>query len=352
VNAAEVVQAFLASGRTAAEVASQYGLDEQTVRDWIREASDEAVQVGPINPERSRNRGLEAAARAEAAEAAARAEAAEALARAEAAEAKAVKAARALAREKKKAADAMARAEAAAATTVARAERLAGEARELAEAEVAARLKAEASAQLQIAAVYAEAVEAMVRAEVSASEAKARAETAARDEIAAVREEAAATSAAAVEAITRAEVLAAERIAEAEAVAARALALAEAASDRFDTASAEAAASNSSRAFRAPSTTNVTAGASDQAETEEEAAARAEIAALLSRLQPAEVWVQMVGRTLAEARRGALEQLGVDESEAEIEVLDQGSRWLPGRVRVRARIRVPQSPREVLVRPV
>ena len=389
VNPAEVVEAFLASGRTVAEVAGRYGLDEQTVRDWIRQASDEAVQASPMKPGESRSRRQAApdpavvadirgpdteSALFEALEAVARADASEGEARvqASAAEAKAAKAARALAREKKKAADALARAEvageaeaavraeitavyaaaveamvraevaaeeavveaeraamtkvaqaeAAAAEAVARAERSAAEARERAEAAVAARLEAEAGARMQIAAVYAEAVEAVVRAEVSAAERKAKAE-------AATREETAAAYAAAVEAIIRAEVLAVERVDEAEAVAVGAVALAETASARLD----------SVRAL-GPTATG------------DEAAARAEIAALVSRLQPVEVWVQMVGRTVAEARRGALEQLGVDESEAEFEVLDHGSRWLPGRVRVRARIRVPQSAPNASVRPV
>jgi hypothetical protein len=73
---------------------------------------------------------------------------------------------------------------------------------------------------------------------------------------------------------------------------------------------------------------------------EAEAAARAEIAQLVSRLAPVEVWVHMMARTVAEAREAALSHLGVDEAEAEIEVLSKGSRLLPDRARVRARIRV------------
>ena len=76
---------------------------------------------------------------------------------------------------------------------------------------------------------------------------------------------------------------------------------------------------------------------------EAEAAARAEIAQLVSRLEPVELWVQVIGRTLEEARQSALEQLGVDAADAEIEVLAKGSRWLPGGVRIRARIRVTES---------
>jgi hypothetical protein len=79
------------------------------------------------------------------------------------------------------------------------------------------------------------------------------------------------------------------------------------------------------------------------APVEAEAAARAEIAQLVSRLSPVEVWVQMVGRTVAEARDAALSHLGVGEAQAEIEVLSKGSLLLPGRARVRARIRMAEA---------
>ncbi|MEW6471672.1 MAG: Jag N-terminal domain-containing protein [Actinomycetota bacterium] len=221
--------AFLTSGKTVAEVAREYGLAEPTVREWLRHASEEAVQVGsaPAAPTADESADREAEARTRAEIESALAEAAEAV----------------------------------------------------------------ASARAQIAAVYAEAVEAIVRAEVLAAEKVAQAEAAA-----------------------------AERVAQAEAAAASAMARAEAA------------------AARAVSDV----GDAVEMETEDEAAARAEIAALLRRLEPVEVWVQAIGRTLAEARQAALDQLGVDESEAEFEVLEKGSRWLPGRVRVRARIRVPE----------
>jgi hypothetical protein len=353
VNPAEVVEAFLASGRTVAEVAGRYGLDEQTVRDWIRQASDEAVHASAMKPKASRSRRQAAPDPAvvadipgpetesplfEALEAVARAEASEGEARvqASAAEAKAAKAARALAREKKKAADAMARAEVAGeAEAAVRAEITAVYAaavEAMVRAEVAAEeavVDAERAAATKVAQAEAAAATAVARAERSAAEARALAEAEVARAEAAIREEVAAAYAAAVEAIIRAEVLAAERVDEAEAVAVGAVALAEAASARLD----------SVRAL-------------DPMATGDEAAARAEIAALVSRLQPVEVWVQMVGRTVQEARRGALDQLGVDESEAEFEVLDRGSRWLPGRVRVRARIRVPQSAPNASVRSV
>ncbi len=343
VDRAKVVETFLTSGKTVAEVARQHGLDDQTVRDWIRQASDEAVMGGSTHPERARSRrqatpdpvfvpeipasetesalieALEAVDRAGAAEAAARAGEAEAVARAEAveakaqvqiaaAEAKATKAARALARARRKATDAVMRAEAA--------------------------FEAEAAARAEIAAVYAAVVEAMVGSEVATQKAVVEAEAAARLQIAAVYAEA-------VEAIVRAEVLAAERVARAEAAAAGAVALVGAASARLERACAEEASTDSSMDFQTQSAAVSDMGPLTRAV--EEAAARSEIAALVSQLKPVEVWVQVVGRTLAEARRAALDELGVEESQAELEVLDKGSRWLPGRVRVRARIRVPEK---------
>ena len=43
---------------------------------------------------------------------------------------------------------------------------------------------------------------------------------------------------------------------------------------------------------------------------------------------------------MAEAVATALQQLGVDEEDAEIEVISEGSRWVSRSVRVRARIRI------------
>ncbi len=57
-------------------------------------------------------------------------------------------------------------------------------------------------------------------------------------------------------------------------------------------------------------------------------------------------WVETTGRTLEEAKDNALDQLGVDESEAEFEVVEEPRRgifgWLRSEARVRARVR-PQS---------
>jgi hypothetical protein len=65
----------------------------------------------------------------------------------------------------------------------------------------------------------------------------------------------------------------------------------------------------------------------------------AKVSPLASRPAQIEPWVQATGRTVAEATESALAQLGVGETDAEIEVLSRGSRWIPGRVQVRARIR-------------
>jgi DNA invertase Pin-like site-specific DNA recombinase len=346
---AQVVETFLASGKTVAEVAGQYGLEEQTVRAWIRQASDEAVQARTTGLEhpRSVRRAVPdpsfapepldsemASALAQALEAVARAEVAEAEARAKAAaaEEKAAKTAKALSRAKKKAVEAVARAEAAA--------------------------EAEMLIRAEISAVYAAAVEAVIRAEVSAAEAVAhaeevvahsdalaaqaaaatRAEIAAREEAdSAARTEIALAYAPAVEAVVRAEVLAAERIAEAEAAMARAVGQAEAAAAHH-AGPARAATTLWSVVTQAERASQSDVGGVDET-LKGEAAARAEIAALVSRLKPVEVWVQGCGRTLAEARQAALDQLGVPETDAEFEVLDKGSRWLPGRVRIQARIR-------------
>jgi spoIIIJ-associated protein len=59
-------------------------------------------------------------------------------------------------------------------------------------------------------------------------------------------------------------------------------------------------------------------------------------------------WVETTGRTVAEALDRALDQLGVDEQEAEVEVVDEPQKGLFGRLRVEARVRArvrPASPR-------
>lgn len=59
-------------------------------------------------------------------------------------------------------------------------------------------------------------------------------------------------------------------------------------------------------------------------------------------------WVETTGRTLEEAREAALDQLGVDEHDAEFEVLEQPRAGLFGRMRGEARVRArvrPTAPR-------
>jgi spoIIIJ-associated protein len=59
-------------------------------------------------------------------------------------------------------------------------------------------------------------------------------------------------------------------------------------------------------------------------------------------------WVETTGRTIEEAKDAALDQLGVDESEAEFEIVDEPRTGLFGRVRGEARIRArirPARPR-------
>jgi spoIIIJ-associated protein len=59
-------------------------------------------------------------------------------------------------------------------------------------------------------------------------------------------------------------------------------------------------------------------------------------------------WVETTGRSLADAKEAALDQLGVDESDAEFEVLEEPRSGLFGRVRGEARVRArvrPTSPR-------
>jgi len=55
-------------------------------------------------------------------------------------------------------------------------------------------------------------------------------------------------------------------------------------------------------------------------------------------------WVETTGRSLEEAKDAALDQLGVDEQDAEFEVLDEGKLGLFGRVRNEARVRARVRP--------
>lgn len=59
-------------------------------------------------------------------------------------------------------------------------------------------------------------------------------------------------------------------------------------------------------------------------------------------------WVETTGRTIEDAKEAALDQLGIDESEAEFEVLEEPKTGLFGRPRGEARIRariIPKAPR-------
>jgi spoIIIJ-associated protein len=59
-------------------------------------------------------------------------------------------------------------------------------------------------------------------------------------------------------------------------------------------------------------------------------------------------WVETTGRTIEDAKEAALDQLGIDEAEAEFEILEEPKTGLFGRVRSEARVRarvVPKSPR-------
>ncbi|HUF33660.1 MAG TPA: RNA-binding cell elongation regulator Jag/EloR [Acidimicrobiales bacterium] len=59
-------------------------------------------------------------------------------------------------------------------------------------------------------------------------------------------------------------------------------------------------------------------------------------------------WVETTGRTLEEAKDAALDQLGVDEAEAEFDVVEEAKSGLFGRVRSEARVRArvqPTTPR-------
>jgi spoIIIJ-associated protein len=59
-------------------------------------------------------------------------------------------------------------------------------------------------------------------------------------------------------------------------------------------------------------------------------------------------WVETTGRTIEDAKEAALDQLGIDESDAEFEVIEEPKTGLFGRPRGEARIRarvVPKAPR-------
>src|SRR3954467_15429762 len=55
-------------------------------------------------------------------------------------------------------------------------------------------------------------------------------------------------------------------------------------------------------------------------------------------------WVETTGRTLEEAKESALDQLGVDEQDAEFEVLEEPKSGLFGRLRSEARVRARVRP--------
>jgi spoIIIJ-associated protein len=64
-------------------------------------------------------------------------------------------------------------------------------------------------------------------------------------------------------------------------------------------------------------------------------------------------WVEVTGRTVEEAKESALDQLGVDEQDAEFEVLEEPKSGLFGRLRTEARVRarvLPQTPRPKMER--
>lgn len=65
-------------------------------------------------------------------------------------------------------------------------------------------------------------------------------------------------------------------------------------------------------------------------------------------------WVETTGRSVEEALESALDQLGIDEREAEVEVLEEPKTGLFGRLRSEARIRArvrPTKPRAKVERP-
>ena len=441
---AQVVAWYLSSEKTIAEAAYALNLPESTVREWVwyatpddvpgqtplphwaTEAANELDRLGRVpevfeqefgnegaGPELTTNETETAAqaeimaARAEAAEAVARAEAKATAAVAAAAEARALAqeevaarmaaeaatrdeiaaayaaAVEAMLRTEATAAETVARAEAAAAEAVARAQAVGAEAEaaaadalarsgsalveaEATRAEIATRVAAERTAKDEIAAIYAEAAAAVIRAEAAAAEKVAQTEAAAAKAVsqaqAAAAETVARSEATLAEAVAQCEAAVAAVDAEAvayydvesclatEATARKEVAAAYSATEepmeRAELSAAERMASIEAAPaapVKAPTMTQEVAAANEMdrsVRADSEAAARAEIAQLVSHLAPVEVWVQATGRTLAEAREAVLVQLGVNEADAEIEVLSRGSRWLPGVARVRARVRL------------
>lgn len=57
-------------------------------------------------------------------------------------------------------------------------------------------------------------------------------------------------------------------------------------------------------------------------------------------------WVEITAKTIEEARELAIDKLGVDESEVEVEVLEEPKQGLFGRVRGQARLRARVEPRQ------
>lgn len=171
---AEVVSTFLDSGKSIAEVARLYGLPEQTMRQWIRQASDEALANSSTGPGRGQVRPLVAFPEP----------------------------ATGCTREGEPVAEGF----------VQRVEE------GPAAAEIAELLAdTEGAARAEIAAAYAAAVEAMIRTEVAAAEAVANAQAAAAAKIAEVES-------AAADAVTRFDVAMAEAVARFEAQASEAAA--------------------------------------------------------------------------------------------------------------------------------
>ncbi len=207
------------------------------------------------------------------------------------------------------------------------------------QARATARAEVETAAREEIAAAYAAAVEAMVRAEVLAAEKVALAEAAAAEAVAEARvavaeAEARAAAAEARVAATEAQVAAAEVLARHRTVLTSAVASADA---NLPAAPEDAATTTHPK--------HSTRRPTDADRAQAEASARAQISQLVSGLAPVELWVHTNGRTVEEATEAALDQLGVDEADAEIEVLAHGSRWLPGKVQIRARVRANRATR-------
>jgi spoIIIJ-associated protein len=55
-------------------------------------------------------------------------------------------------------------------------------------------------------------------------------------------------------------------------------------------------------------------------------------------------WVETTGRTLEEAKEVALDELGVDEQDAEFEIVEEPKSGLFGRLRTEARVRARVRP--------